>query len=85
MQTSLEASFSYHDYVFTNSFYKVKTKLMISNNNYVNYNYNRGKVTFAQLYKQYKVFRDEIKLKTQNKKKKNAENTEKGKTNFLKE
>ena len=70
MQTSLEASFSYHDYVFTNSFYKVKTKLMISNNNYVNYNYNRGKVIFAQLYKQYKVFRVEIKLKTQNKNKK---------------
>ena len=77
MQTSLEASFSYHDYVFTNSFYKVKTKLMISNNNYVNYNYNRGKVIFAQLYKQYKVFRVEIKLKTQNKNKKKMQRTQK--------
>lgn len=49
---------------------------MISNNNYVNYNYNRGKVIFAQLYKQYKVFRVEIKLKTQNKNKKKMQRTQ---------
>ena len=44
--------------VLTNSFYEVRTKSKISNNNYSNYNY-------GELYKCFKIFWDDIELKTQ--------------------